>query len=104
MPSSPGTVSKILWHFTGGPKWNDTKKRQEATPKPVEEAYAALSGILESRELRLGQYKEVIRATLPKIQRTDPTTKVTIEEADVSREVESMPICCVADIPIMHLS
>jgi hypothetical protein len=34
MPSSPGTVSKILWHFTGGPRWNEVEKRQEATPKP----------------------------------------------------------------------
>ena len=39
MPSSPGTVSKILWHFTGGPRWNDVEKRQEKEPKSIEEAY-----------------------------------------------------------------
>src|SRR5262249_37193027 len=29
MPASPGTVSKILWHFTGGPIWDEAAKRQK---------------------------------------------------------------------------
>ena len=31
-------LSKILWHFTGGPKWDTAKDRQEQRPKPMEEA------------------------------------------------------------------
>jgi hypothetical protein len=25
MQLTPGTVSRILWHFTGGPAWNSEK-------------------------------------------------------------------------------
>ena len=39
---SPGSVSKILWHFTGGPKWNDQKKRQAKKQKPAAEAFENL--------------------------------------------------------------
>jgi hypothetical protein len=35
----PGTVSKILWHFTGGPTWNDKTKKQNTSPKPSKNAY-----------------------------------------------------------------
>jgi hypothetical protein len=104
MASSPGTVSKILWHFTGGPKWNEAEKRQEDHPKPPDDAYTALVEILKSRELRIGGYKEVLKAILPKIQYREPATREIIEESDVAREVISAPVCCLADIPIMHLS
>jgi len=36
---TPGTVSKILWHFTGGPTWNTEKEKQNTTPKPANDAY-----------------------------------------------------------------
>ncbi len=49
MPNGPGTVSEILWHFTGGPRWNKNLNRQDAELKPPDEAYAALSSILASR-------------------------------------------------------
>ena len=41
MNGTPGTVSKILWHFTGGPRWNSELNRQEQEPKPAEEACEA---------------------------------------------------------------
>src|SRR3954454_8541512 len=100
MPSSPGTVSKILWHFTGGPRWNVAENRQEKEPKPTEDAYSALVEILKSRELRIGGYREVIQAILPRIQRLDPVTKEVIEEANVRRKISSAPVCCLADIPV----
>ncbi len=68
MSSSPGTVSKILWHFTGGPRWNEAEKRQEAAPKPVDDAYAALVGILSSRTLNLGSYQEVVSIAVSKLK------------------------------------
>jgi Putative abortive phage resistance protein AbiGi, antitoxin len=104
MPSSPGTVSKILWHFTGGPKWNEVEKRQEEKRKPIEDAYTALINIIQSHEIRVGQYREVLKANLAKVHRVEPITKEIIEEVNVYREVESSPVCCIADIPIMHLS
>jgi hypothetical protein len=41
-----GTVSKILWHFTGPPRWNDITREQENHPKPAIEAYQNLQLIL----------------------------------------------------------
>ncbi len=62
---TPGRVSKILWHFTGGPTWSKRLKRQGSRPKRSSEAYANLVSILRSRELRLGEYREVVRVVLP---------------------------------------
>ena len=104
MLSSPGTVSRILWHFTGGPTWNVVENRQENEPKPTEDAYSALVNILKSPELRIGGYREVIQAILPRIQRLDPVTKDVIEEANVRRQISSAPVCCLADIPVIHLN
>jgi hypothetical protein len=42
----PGTVSKIVWHFAGGPMWNDTLKKQSAQLKPTTNGYDALISIL----------------------------------------------------------
>lgn len=78
---SPGTVSKILWHFTGGPKWDDQKK--ERVEKPAAEAFKALCSIVKDRELRLGEYTEIVRTEY--------------------EEIASRPVCCLADIPIVHL-
>jgi hypothetical protein len=102
LTSPPGTVSKILWHFTGGPKWNAKKNCQEQRPKPSTEAYVALLSILESRQLRLGAYREVVKVQVPDLRRTNPRTAVN--ECAKIVEVSSSPVCCVADIPIAHLS
>src|SRR5215211_117657 len=100
----PGTVSQILWHFTGGPTWNEIDKRQNVAPKPAADAYRALNGILRSRELRLGSYKEVVRVRIPEVRRRDSKTKKIKIERDVMRTLKSRAVCCLADIPIMHLS
>jgi Putative abortive phage resistance protein AbiGi, antitoxin len=104
MPSSPGTVSKILWHFAGGPRWNNEMNRQEDKPKPIEEAYAALIGILKSRELRIGQYKEVVNVIVPHLRIRDPETDKMVMHYNVMKTLISAPVCCLADIPIMHLN
>jgi hypothetical protein len=54
--SSPGTVSKILWHFTGGPRWDTTKNIQDKRKKTSKQAWLALRGIIDSKSLRLGSY------------------------------------------------
>jgi hypothetical protein len=103
MPSSPGTVSKILWHFTGGPKWNEAEDCQEKQKKPICDAYAALIEILMSKNLRIGQYKEVLRAIFPRVPHLDPTGQHVIESTNLTFTAKSSPVCCLADIPIMHL-
>src|SRR4030065_790219 len=100
---SPGT-SKILWHFTGGPEWSDMTKKQKRRPKREKKAFDNLASILQYKQLRLGDYKEVVKVILPKREYYDRTKKQTIEEFNVTVEVESAPVCCLADIPAPNLA
>ncbi|WP_435018411.1 abortive infection system antitoxin AbiGi family protein [Tundrisphaera sp. TA3] len=103
MSSSPGTVSKILWHFTGGPIWNAEMKCQENRRKPASRAYWALKAILSSRELRVGQYHEVVKY---KVFVPEGFSFFSLKREPAQYEeryVMSLPINCLADIPIMHL-
>jgi len=104
MALSPGTVSKILWHFTGGPRWNSEARQQESDPKPREDAYAALLSILNSKELRVGSCQEVVKVRVPVRRRFDSTANRMVEELDSLITLISAPVCCVADIPIAHLA
>ena len=96
----PGTVSKIHWHFTGGPRWDMRKQCQHKSPKKAILAYEAL--VFQSKTLRLGQYHELVK-TAYTIRRTDPATEKTRLEPR-EKTFESTPVCCLADIPIAHLS
>jgi hypothetical protein len=100
---SPGTVSKILWHFTGGPTWNAKRKRQNKTPKPAIRAYNNLISILETKELRVGQYKEVLNVEVPRTFKFDPVNNRFEEDEIERKELISAPVCCLSDIPIAHL-
>jgi hypothetical protein len=104
MLSSPGTVSKILWHFPGGPIWNGMDYRPSRKLKPTEDAYTATIGILESKELRLGKAAERLDVTLPTVERIGigPDKQHIYKEG--TRAYLFSPVCCLADIPIMHLS
>lgn len=101
---SPGTVSKILWHFTGGPEWNDKTKKQKRGTKNDKKAFENLASILQYKQLRLGDYKEVMKVILPERKYYDRTKNQIIEEFDVPVEVESAPVCCLADIPAPNLA
>ena len=103
MPSSPGTVSKILWHFTGGPIWDDKSKCQTTDLKPIEEAYNSLVGILESKEVWVGKYQEVIKAKLGMMKGIMPLGDGFQYHGSLPATVESDRVVCLADIPIMHL-
>jgi hypothetical protein len=100
---TPGTVSKILWHFTGGPPWDAERNCQATTPKADSSAYQAVLSILSSRQLRVGAYKEVVKVLVPKVRKYNFTTKVVDETQNVMRELSSAAVCCVADIPVAHL-
>ena len=99
----PGTVSKILWHFTGGPRWNAAKKTQYSHPKPANKAFDALCGIVTSKQLRLGRYRELVKVKVAKRVR-DPRTNKWMKGPEEIVERESAPVCCLADIPVAHLS
>lgn len=100
---TPGTVSQILWHFTGGPLWDSVLKKQGKVLKPAGDAFAALLGILTARELRVGQYHEIVKVQVPKRRRWDAETRKAVVETNVMVELESSPVNCLADIPIIHL-
>ena len=99
----PGTVSKILWHFTGGPKWNAKTNRQASAVKPAAEAYHSLKSILRSKTLRIGGYAELARAIVPERHRYDRDKGKILVEKNVEVLVKSSQVCCLADIPIAHL-
>lgn len=103
MAEQPGTVSKILWHFTGGPSWDPMRKCQERQPKPASDAYSALDSILRSRELRLGNYAETVKVIIPEVHRFDEVLQHVVLERNVEETLESAHVCCLADIPIGHL-
>ena len=100
---SPGTVSKILWHFTGGPTRNTKTKRHSNSPKPAAKAYKNLKSILRTKELRLGTYKEVVKLILRERKRFNPETKKVEVQKNVPVDIESSSICCLSDIPAAHL-
>lgn len=99
----PGTVSKIVWHFTGGPIWDDSLKKQGAELKPTISGYNALNSILSSGQLRLGKYKELVKVILPRWRARIPETKKYQNVVNYPVTIESRPVCCVADIPLQHL-
>ncbi len=99
MSSSPGTVSKILWHFTGGPKWDEANLCQLKSRKSSRAAYSALVAILTSKELRIGQYKEVIKVPIER----PATASKGKTQASEHLVLKSVPVACLADIPIIHL-
>ncbi len=101
--SNPGTVSRVLWHFTGGPKWNDKLQRQENRPKEEKLAFEALCSILKDRTLRVGGYHECINVVLPEATIFDEKKKAFVKKKKHRLSIPTEKVCCVADIPIQHL-
>ena len=102
-PAPPGTVSQILWHFTGGPDWDEHARKQKARRKPAHRAYAALKSILRTQELRLGNYREVITVVVAERRRFNVKTRQPEVLKNVPVRLESARICCLSDIPAAHL-
>jgi hypothetical protein len=104
VPQMPGTVSNVLWHFTGGPKWDAATGKQGTSRKSATKAYEALVGILEAKELRIGAYKEVVKVRVEKVRTWDKKAKKYRIDHDVMQTLESAPVGCLTDIPIRHLA
>ncbi|MBI5656729.1 MAG: hypothetical protein HZC44_07895 [Geobacter sp.] len=104
MKFSPGTVSKILWHFTGGPIWDNNLNKQGKELKSTQAAFKALCGIIDSKELRTGSYHELVKVVVSKIRQYNTVTKTFETKENQPVIIKSSPVCCVADIPIQHLS
>ena len=100
---NPGTVSKILWHFTGGPLWNEILGKQETEPKPIELSFDILLNILKSKQLRISNYSELIRVLVPEISFWNWEERKIDKKYNVEQTIKSSPVSCLADIPIQHL-
>lgn len=98
-----GTVSKILWHFTGGPVWDIKKNKQSNYPKKFDSAYEILKSILKDNKLKLSSYPEVFNVKVPKFI-FDKEKKELQKEGYENKTIKASPVCCLADIPIQHLS
>lgn len=103
MSNGPGTVSKILWHFTGGPVWNVKKNKQGTRLKPAKDSFIALKTILDSEVLRTGSFHEVVKAVIPEKRVFNFKKKRFDIIKNFSTTIKSSPVCCIADIPIQHL-
>lgn len=109
--SIPGTVSKILWHFTGGPARHPSTKRQLNQPKPNHKAYTAFLNIIKSRYLKAGSDPETVVAPSPwaasavKVisERLNRETGIDFGEVDFY-QFETSKVSCLADIPLQHLA
>lgn len=104
MAVRPGTVSKILWHFTGGPLWDSSTNKQLKELKPAIAGYEALNSILRSMELRTGNYHEIVKVIVPEKRKYNLESKVFETLKNYPVEVKSSPTCCVADIPLQHIA
>lgn len=111
IPSGPaGTVSRILWHFTGGPSWSKRANRQNRRLKPAPKAYENLLKILRSGRLRCGGYRETLTGVIPEVEhfKLDPQTlEVTSSSKEKNfhvRRESSARVCCLAEIPVIHLA
>lgn len=106
MIRKPRTHSEILWHFTGGPKWDSRKDCPQKSLKPLKLAYENLQSILEGKTLKVGGYHEKININLGKVKELKKVgKKVVVEKSakDVIEIVPTTPVCCVADIPFEEL-
>lgn len=101
MVDRPGTVSNVLWHFTGGPAWDRSLQRQCTERKSEDAAFQALIGILESRVLRVSSYQEFVHAEVSFLRRDIESNTRLPRKKTV--HIPTARVNCVADIPLMHL-
>lgn len=103
MNNNPGTVSKILWHFTGGPTWDTKTNKQGKKLKPANEAFSNLKAIIKSRTLKVGRFRELVNVVLPNFKQYSLFEKGVVEIKNKPITMHSSSVCCLADIPSVHL-
>lgn len=96
-------ASSILWHFTGGPRWHKKLGKQRNSPKPNAEARSILLAILKSSTLKLGSYRECVRILISDRKNYDRRKRRLVKVPDREETIETMPVCCLADIPLAQL-
>lgn len=97
IPKKPKTHSDILWHFTGGPAWNNKDNKQSKKLKTCKNAYETLLKILQSRTLQVGSYHEIIKCKVQDKSFNKKTNRLDSKQ-NVLRTIKTSPVCCVADI------
>ena len=88
------STSPVLWHFTGGPKWDETTGVLGESIKPENEAYDLLINILLESNLRLSTYREEVSYIV-----ATPSPGI----GGVTDTIKLNPVCCLAEIPVHNL-
>ncbi|MBU0913130.1 MAG: hypothetical protein KKF22_11375 [Gammaproteobacteria bacterium] len=111
LTSIPGTVSKILWHFTGGPARDPSTKRQSDQPKDSNDAYNALLKIIKSHYLKAGSDNEILVVPSPEASNAAKATlalvskDIGVDFGEIDNyQIETGKVSCLADIPLQHLA
>lgn len=99
----PKTHSDILWHFTGGSKWNLTKQNYSLKLKTQKESYDIAIKILSSKVLKLGNYHEKFIVSLPNYEKIDKKSKRKVKIKNKNISLDTSKVCCLADIPRTEL-
>lgn len=99
----PKTHSDILWHFTGGSKWNSTKQNYYLKLKTQKESYDIAIKILSSKVLKLGNYHEKFIVSLPNYEKIDKKSKEKVKIKNKITSLDTSKVCCLADIPRTEL-
>jgi hypothetical protein len=72
--------------------------------KQPDDAFANLKSIIRSRTLKIGGFREVVNVVLPTMKEYSPSQKQVIETKNKQITMHSSPVCCLADIPTVHLA
>jgi len=99
----PGTVSRILWHFTGGHSQDGFTGTRSDKRKSLEEAFRLVKLVLESKELKVSKISEVYWMLNP-----GGLTYKEYHSKYLGYEIsedsyQEFPVCCLSDIPVQHL-
>lgn len=84
--------------------WDETTNKQGTKLKASKKAYEALCGIIQSKQLRIGKYHEIVKVVVPRLKVRNTKTRKYELKLNHPVIIKSSPVCCVADIPIQHLN
>ena len=99
----PKTHSDILWHFTGGSKWNSTKQNYYLKLKPKKSHMILQLKFLALKVLKLGNYHEKFIVSLPNYEKIDKKSKEKVKIKNKITSLDTSKVCCLADIPRTEL-
>lgn len=103
MAQRPGTVSKILWHFTGGGKQIGDDPSERSELKPVNEAVDILYKIMQGTVLKASSQPDMFKVTNLRFKTQVRDGRKGLLSYYEQSKKETSRVVCLAEIPIQHL-